>query len=392
MNTQTPLSRLISALPNSTTFGGGPPISEIDHLLTGGSPAPEALPAEAIAAAAAAVLARPDARTVSLNYSEAHGNLRLRSWLAAREGVDPRRIVIVNGALHGISLVVRALLDPGDLVVVEDPTFVVAHRTLQYSQAQVLRIPVRGFVARLREALAGGLRPRLVYTIPDFQNPTGLVLGAEERRELVALAERYGFVLLWDNPYRASRLRGEAQPDVRIDGDRVAKIDTFSKSLGPGLRLGWLVLPEFLVEPVLNIRRRTDQQAPTFMQAVLAELLSGPGVFDAVLERIRGLHRERLDALVAALRAEAGEALEFETPEGGFFLWARLTAAGTDPAALERAAAAERLLYVAGRQFGESGDGDFSRFLRLGYTNKTPEQLESAAAALGRALRRLRAA
>lgn len=386
------VSEHIRQLPQTATFGGGAPVKGIRYSLKGGSPAPEALPIDAIAQASARVLASPLAPKVALNYSDAHGNLLLREWLAAREGVAPNRIVITNGALHGISLAARALLDPGDAVVLEDPSFVVAIKALQYARADLVKISLEGgaFLDRLRTQLANGLRPRIVYVIADFQNPTGGVLSAEDRRELVALAERFGFVVFWDNPYRDSRLSGAVVEDVRIDSAHVVKINTFSKSLGPGLRLGWLVLPDVLVEPVLNIRRRTDQQSPTLMQAIVAEIVSGPGRFDAIVSAIGDLHRARLDALVAGLETHLDGILAFSKPEGGFFVWTKLRDDTIAPLELERAALAEGIEYVSGRQFGETLPSDYSRYLRLGFTTLAPDRLSESIVALRRAVERTR--
>lgn len=384
-----PIARHIASLAVAARFGGGSPLDGVRFNLLGGSPAPEALPTEGLAAAAAEVLARDDAARVTLNYSDVLGNAALRQWIADREGVDARRVVITNGALHGISLLSRVLLDPGDTVVVEDPTFIVALLAWQLEDARIERLPVsaNGFdIQRLKDALQKGLRPKLVYVIADFQNPTGTVLENDGRAALVDLAENYGFTVLWDNPYRDSRFAGETRADVRTDSDRVVKVNTFSKSVGPGLRLGWLVLPEWLVDPIVNVRRRTDQQPPTFSQAVVASLVTTPGAFDGLLDRTRILHRERAQALTGSLSRHAGGALRFAEPEGGFFLWTTLADADIDPDALQGAARESGLIYVAGERFSSPGSEKHARALRLGFTNSTPEQLANAGEVLGQAL------
>lgn len=385
------LSRLVRDLPTPTGFGGSLVPSQFAFDLIGGSPTPEALPAVDLAVAATEILTAPGAAREHLNYSDARGNPALRAWLAAREGVDVDRVLIVNGALHGISLVTRALIDPGDVVVAEDPTFVIARRTFEMAGAQVTSLPAGPdrFVERLATALQGGLRPRIVYVIPDFQNPTGGVLGDDDRRRLVELAERHGFVLLWDNPYRPSRFAGTDRADVDIGSSQVVKVDTFSKSLGPGLRLGWLVLPPHLVDPIINIRRRTDQQPATLTQALVAAVATAPGRFDAIVAGIRAAHGARAAALTLGLAAAAGDRLRFDAPQGGFFLWATIADPAIDPGALRAAALAEGVLWVEGNQFAAVPGGESARAIRLGFTTATPDQLTGAAAAIGRALDRV---
>ncbi|MDR0627463.1 MAG: PLP-dependent aminotransferase family protein, partial [Bifidobacteriaceae bacterium] len=182
----------------------GPPVPGA-IALTGGVPWAGILPAAALGEAFKSVLDRPDAGFTALPYHHSEGTDELRAWIAAEQGADPAQVLVTNGALHSVALVLESLIDPGDLIVTEDPTYPLALGLFRHYGAQVAAVPVDagGFdVNAFRDQLRGGLRPKLVYLIPDFQNPSGVTLTAERRAELLELADRYGFVVISDNPYR----------------------------------------------------------------------------------------------------------------------------------------------------------------------------------------------
>jgi 2-aminoadipate transaminase len=352
--------------------------------LLGGIPAPEALPVPDIARVSAELWADPAAATAALQYSSSTGFTGLREWIARREGVDPARIVITNGGLHGLSLVVLTVIERGATVAVDDPIFPLFLRVLELATDSVLPVRVDGDgldVEALGARLAAGERIGAVYTVPDFHNPSQGTLTADRRRALVDLAEQYGFYLLIDNPYRELRFAGEDQGLGPFhESDRAIVVNTFTKTLGPGWRVGWLVLPEQLVAPVIRLRNRFDGHSSTVTQTLIEHLvLTDAGWFDRVLTPARALYAERAFALVDALEAELPGAFRAVRPEGGLFLWPRLTDDTVDAAALADRAAEHGVLYQQGEFFASGPDRwEASRHLRLAYGDRTREELREA--------------
>ncbi|MFF2083910.1 PLP-dependent aminotransferase family protein [Nocardia sp. NPDC058176] len=376
------LSRL--GARESSAGGFGPAAGELGAnaiRLLGGVPANEALPVEGLRSAFAETLADPAVATGALQYSSPTGIAPLRSWIAQRESVDADRVLITNGALHGLSLLFSALLDPGDVVAVESPTFPVALRVLGHHGAQVVPVSsaaagldLDGLAARLRD----GLRIKLLYLIPDFQNPTGTTLSAADRARAVALAEEFGFLVVSDNPYRALRFSGATTPDLNPDSPAVVHVNTFSKTLGPGLRLGWIIAPPALLPALTRLRANVDQHTSLLTQTAVARLLHTPGAYDATLDRARELYRERASALTDQLRLRLGAGIEFTEPDGGIFLWATLTDPGLDLAEVQRRARALGTDFSLGRYFDPDGAVRYTDRIRLGFSNNTPEDLRTA--------------
>ncbi|MGB4779933.1 PLP-dependent aminotransferase family protein [Microbacterium sp.] len=359
--------------------------------LTGGIPDPSVLPARELAEATARVLATPG--LPALQYSRTEGIPALREWIAEREGVPVSRIFVTNGGFHGLALAIQTTVERGGLVAVDNPIFPLFLRGLELSAGEFLPVPVgrEGLdVDHLEQLLRGGARPAALYTVPDFHNPTQGSLPLEARRALVRLAEQYGFVVFADNPYRELRFAGAtAEEEPFNHSDRVIHVNTFTKTLGPGLRLGWLVLPEWLVPDVVALRSRQDSHSSTFTQAIVAELLaSDPGLFDATLTRARALYRDRARTLATSLEREAPGTFEVEVPEGGLFLWPRLRDDAIDADRLADDASAEGVEYQRGSFFPSGPGTDAARHLRLSFGNTTEEQLSEAAARLARAVQR----
>lgn len=361
--------------------------------LLGGIPDPGVLPTTEIAEATARVLAKPG--VPALQYSRTEGISPLREWIAEREGVSVDRILITNGGFHGLSLAIQSVVERGDLVAVDNPIFPLFLRGLQLSDASTLPVFVgpRGLdVDHLSDLLRGGARPSALYTVPDFHNPSQGTLPGEARAELVRLAEHYGFVILADNPYRELRFAGEQESvEAFNNSDHVLHINTFTKTLGPGLRLGWTVAPEHLARDLVALRSRQDSHSSTLVQAIIGELVtSNPGIFDATLGKARALYRSRAETLVSALDREAPGAFESVLPEGGLFLWPRLADDSVDPDRLADDASAEGVEYQRGSFFPSGPGTDADRHLRLAYGDVPAPKLEEAAARLGRALARQR--
>ncbi|OZC48213.1 hypothetical protein CH267_25200 [Rhodococcus sp. 06-621-2] len=370
--------------------GFGPPATGLaaDTIrLLGGVPADEALPTEELADAFAAALKDPSA----LQYSVLPGIEPLRTWIGRREGVDASRVLVTNGALHALNLIFDAVLEPGDIVAVESPTFPLALREASYFGARFLPVPTSegGLdLDVLEEHLRAGVRPKLFYVIPDFQNPTGSTLSASARTRLTELAEQYGFLVVSDNPYKELRFEGEAVDDFDLSSDNVVRANTFSKTLGPGLRLGWIAAPQALIPALSRIRSTQDQHTSLVTQTAVARLLNTDGEFDRIVDTARDLYRTRSAVLVDALERELPGQLHITSPEGGIFLWLRVLDASVDLADLQSRARAGGVDFSLGRYFDPSGPTGYLHNARLGFSNRSADDLVEGArrfaAAFGR--------
>ncbi|MBM9465671.1 aminotransferase-like domain-containing protein [Nakamurella leprariae] len=380
------LSVLARGLTDPRGFGDASLLADAppDTLrLLAGTAAAEALPIEDIARASAAVWTDRQTGVAALRYTQTPGFPGLREWLARREGVDARRIVITNGGMHGLSLAVLTVVERGATVAVDDPVFPLFVRALEVSTDRLLPVPVVADgldVDHLAARLRAGEQVAAVYTVPDFHNPTQVTLSAEKRVALVALAERFGFYLIVDNPYRELRFAGQDQGVAAFNqSDRAIHVNTFTKTLGAGWRLGWLVLPEHLVAPVVKLRNRGDSHTPTVTQTLIENLVTDhPGWYDDVVARANLLYAERSHTLIEALHTQLPGTFSTTAPEGGLFLWPRLTDPTVDAAALHQRAAAHGLAYQQGGFFAVGPQRESERHLRIAYSNHTPAQLQEA--------------
>jgi 2-aminoadipate transaminase len=361
--------------------------------LVSGAPAAEALPLSDYAQVAGTLLNDPIAGPEALGYGQHSGIPELREWIAVREGVSADRVLVTNGGLQGVSLALAALLEPGDSIGVDDPVFPDTIRIAELHSARILPIPVgsQGLdVDALAWRLRSGQRIKVLYTVPDFHNPSGGVLPAAARVRLVELAEEYGFVIVSDNPYREYGFAGPPEADFSADSDQVVRVGTFTKTLGPGLRLGWIVAPSWLAPHLENLRRRSDFHSSVLGQRLITELLTRPGWFDRLLATGRAQYAQRAGILGGAIRSQLGGVLDFENPAGGFFLWTEIVDPTIDPARLLDAAAAQGLILTAGRNFAATGGSSWDRRLRLAYSSPPIDQLGTAADRLADAISSLR--
>ncbi|KAB1643650.1 aminotransferase-like domain-containing protein [Gulosibacter chungangensis] len=361
--------------------------------LLGGIPAPELLPTTELAEAITRVLEKPGAP--ALQYGRTEGLPQLRELIAARENVPVERVLITNGGFHGLSLAIHLVVERGGLVAVDNPIFPLFMRGLELSAARIHPITVGELGLDLDELeswLVAGARPVALYTVPDFHNPSQATLPSAQRVRLVQLAERYDFVVFADNPYRELRFTGEpAEVSAFHDSEHVIHINTFTKTLGPGLRLGWVVLPERFVSDAVALRSRQDSHTSLLVQAGIAELLAtSEGYFDEVLDRARPVYARRARTLADALEQHAADALSVTVPEGGFFLWPRITDDAIDADQLAADASAEGIEYQRGSFFRSGPDHGSSRHLRLSFGDTPEEKLIEAAKRLARAIDRQR--
>jgi 2-aminoadipate transaminase len=317
-----------------------------------GIPAPELLPVAELADCARAAIER-DGRTI-LNYGAAGGYAPLRAWIADRHAVDPGRVVLTNGSLQGLAFLASQLV-PRGRVLVERPTYDRPLKLLAELGADVTGIPLdeEGLdVDELAAELRAGPAASFLYTIPTFQNPSGRTLSTERRRRLVELAREHELLLVEDDPYGLVRFEGEPPPTLfeLAGGEGVVYGSSFSKTIAPGARVGYLVLPEQLAEAVTASATATYITPSLVGEAAVYEFLRR-GLFEPNLDKVRGELRERRDAMLAALELDLGDRASWTSPQGGYFLWLEL-GEEIDAAELLQRAEAAGVTFVCGADFG----------------------------------------
>lgn len=320
------------------------------------------------------------------SYGTSVGYPPLREWIADRHGVPPERVMATNGSMQADAFLFEALIEPGDTVVVEAPSYDRTLLSLRGRGAELVPIPLEPDgvdVEALEGALEGGARPKLAHIIPNFHNPAGCTLSLAKRKRLLELAERHGFVLFEDDPYVELRFEGERQPSLLELGgtERVVYASSFSKTVCPGVRVGYLVGSEEQIQRVTSLATNTYISPSMVSQAIVAEFCRSGAIGDSI-ETVKGALRERRDALCAALERELPEA-RFVPPEGGYFLWVELPE-GTRVDALQQAAAEAGVVFVRGTDFLLEG-GDNA--LRLAYSGVTPGEIEEGVGRLAAAYR-----
>jgi 2-aminoadipate transaminase len=347
-----------------------------------GFPSPDLLPTAELAECAQTALARDGA--LALNYGPAGGYPPLREWIAEHHGVPATRVVVTNGSLQGLALVAEHVGGGGGKAIVEAPTYDRTLAALRRLGMDVETVPLdeNGLDLDLLADALPERGPALLYTIPTFQNPTGRTLGLEQRRHLAELAGGGKILLYEDDPYRLVRFGGESLPTLHelAGGDQVVFATSFSKTVAPGLRLGYLVVPEALGGAMEALVLATYIAPSGASQAALAEFLTR-GRFEPNLERVSTELRSRRDTMLAALEREMPEGASWSEPEGGYFLWLDLPEAVDARRLLERAADAG-VTFVAGGEFYVGPGGEHA--LRLAYSFASVDEIDEGVRHLGR--------
>jgi DNA-binding transcriptional MocR family regulator len=353
-----------------------------------GAPSADILPREAVREAAAIALAEDWEK--ALSYGTGIGHPGLCQWIAERHGgLDAGQVMIANGSLEAGAMLFEHLLEPGDRVLVEQPTYDRTLLMLQRLGVELVPVELEADgldVGALEATLAEGPL-KLAHVIPNFHNPAGCTLSAEKRVRLVELAAEHGFWIFEDDPYRELPFEGEAlETMLSIDkADRVIHASSFSKTVSPGVRVGYLAGP---AEEIAKLAKRANETyiSPNMLaESIVLELCTSGGL-DRNIAFVKDALRARRDALVEALGEEIPEA-EFVVPGGGYFLWLDL-AEGTDTTALLAEARGEGVAFVAGLDFMIEGGRNS---LRLSFASVPPERIPEGVARIARALERVRA-
>ncbi len=364
----------------------------------GGLPAPELFPAEELSAAGERALAEAPLAALQYGPTEGYGPLRelVAGWLARLEApATPDQLLITAGSQQGLDLLGRLLIDPGAPVAVEEPTYLGALQAWQTCRPSYLPLPIddEGLdVDVLERLLAGGARPRFLYVVSCFQNPTGVTLAPARRQRLIELAARYDLPIVEDDPYgelyyEGGRTTPLAALDIALHGElrHVIYLGTLSKVLAPGLRVGWVAAPRPLFDRLVMLKQGLDLHTGSTAQA-LGYYACRDGLIERHLPRLRAVYGERRDAMLAALEREMPAGVRWTRPAGGLFLWLTLPA-GADSQSLLGAAVERKVAFVPGQPFHPSGGG--ANTMRLNFSHSTPSQIAEGVARLAAALREL---
>jgi len=351
----------------------------------GGFPDPATFPRERIAALLQEFAS--DGELSAFQYAPTRGLAgpldafadRLDRWQGRRPADD--ELLITSGAIEALELVGKSYLDPGDAVVVEGPTYLGAIQAFRSFEAELVAVPLdeHGLdVEELERQLTSGLRPKLVYTIPDHQNPAGVSLAADRRMPLVELARRYGFLIVEDVAYRELGFGEDSPPSLwSLAPDTVVQAGTTSKTFCPGVRLGWAVGPADVSARLVAAKQLTDQCAGALGQRLFEES-SRRGWIDEQLSRSRALYRRKGERMLAALERSLPAGSHWTRPRGGFFSW--LTLPDVDAVALAQRAVEQNVAFVPGTLFFADGRG--ADTLRLSFSLVDEEQIDEGVARL----------
>jgi 2-aminoadipate transaminase len=351
-----------------------------------GAPSLDIVDVEGLREAAQRAFGDDPAGTVA--YGTSVGYVPLREWIAEQHGVAVEQVLVTNGSMQADAFLFQLMVEAGDTVAVESPTYDRTLLNLRNRGADIRMVPLEtdGIdTAALESLLADGIRPKLAHIIPNFQNPAGYTLSADKRAALLRLAAEYDFTLFEDDPYIAIRFEGESLPTMlsQDDAGKVVYASSFSKTVCPGIRVGYLVGAQAVIKQIQTIATNT-YISPNMVAQSIVNAFARSGRMDGAIATVKHALRERRDTLVAALERELPEA-RFSPPQGGYFMWVELPE-GTDVGELETAARERDVLFVKGTDFLLDGG---ENTLRLAYSGVTPEQIDEGVTRLAAAARSL---
>ncbi len=367
----------------------------------GGMPAPELFPVEAFKVACERVLSKQG--QIALQYSTTEGYPPLReliSGIMARDGVRvrPENILITASSQQALDLVAKLLINRGEHVLVESPTYLGAMQAFNVFGPEYLAVATdeAGLCPEVLETvLPAG--PKFMYVLPNFHNPAGITLSLERRRKIVALADQWGVPIVEDDPYGQLRYEGEALPPlITLDAQNLKTTDdyrqgniiylsTFSKTLAPGLRLGWIAAPPDVTAKLGQLKQGADLHTSTFAQMVAYEV-ARDGFLEEHVERIRKVYGERRNVMLEALAEYLPAEVSWTHPAGGLFLWVRLPE-GMDCGKLFDVAIKRNVAFVPGNSFFAAPDKDSNRYLRLNFSYMPPDLIVEGTRRIGMAIK-----
>ena len=365
--------------PDTISFGGG-------------APARETLPAEQLSCICAELFADPVIGPRMLQYGHPEGERELREvvaeYLLQPKGVNASAddVMIVNGGLETMNLLCQVFIDPGDVILVEAPTFVHCVEIFEMFQARCVAVKTddEGICPEDVEAKIKEYSPKFVYVIPTFQNPSGRTLSLERRKKLAELGTKYDVIILEDDPYRDIRFDGEEIPPIKsfdTSGNTVLA-NSFSKIFSAGARLGYVNASPEILAMLYNAKTATNSQTNTTLQLICAEFFRR-GYFEPHLARTRELYRERRDVMMECIDRFFPQGTKHTRPQGGLFTWVELPGE-VDTTELLKKATANKLAFVAGEAFFTEGGGKGKNCMRLSFGNVPEEKIRIGMERLGR--------
>jgi DNA-binding transcriptional MocR family regulator len=372
-----------------------PPNAVPPIMLTGGIPDPESLPIDDLIACNERVLRREG--MFALQYGGPQGYPGLREWLAAdinrREGLDLKaeNFVLTCGSSGGLENIAEALLNPGDVAIVERPCYPGSTRVIMSCLAEVEGVAVDADgidcddLERIVERVAAaGKAVKLLYTISNFQNPAASTLSMERRQRVIEICQRHNILIVQDDAYGGISFGREPLPSLfsLAGGDGAVLLGTFSKTLATGLRIGWIMAAQHIIDAVT--RMRFDMGVSPWTSRVIAEYCES-GRYDEHVPRVTEIYRRKRDLMLSSLEERCARYARWNVPAGGFFVWLQLSE-GIDPVALDQATLEEGVGYVGGKAFFDNGEG--ANFVRLCYSNVAESEIPEAIMRFGRSLER----
>ncbi len=364
--------------PDTISFGGG-------------APAKETLPAKQLAEICGELFSNPELGARMLQYGAPEGERELRQvvaeYLLQPKGVNAAadEIMIVNGGLETMNLMCQVFIDPGDVILVEAPTFVHCVEIFEMFQARCIAVDTddEGICPEDVEAKIKQYKPKFVYVIPTFQNPSGRTLTLERRKKLAELGTKYDVIILEDDPYRDIRFEGEELPPIKSfdkSGNTVLA-NSFSKIFSAGARLGYVNAAPEILHKMYNAKTATNSQTNTTLQLICAEFFRR-GYFDEHLEKTRALYRSRRDVMMESIDRFFPKGTKHTYPQGGLFTWVELPE-GIDTTELLKKANANKLAFVAGEAFFTEGGGKGKNCMRMSFGNVPEDKIRIGVERLG---------
>ncbi|MDO7906633.1 PLP-dependent aminotransferase family protein [Paenibacillus sp. JX-17] len=357
----------------------------------GGLPAPELFPIQPIQAASNAVLEENGAG--SLQYSTTEGYIPLRTVICGRMksiGIesDINKVLITSGSQQAIDLTGRLFLEEGDTIICESPTYLAAINAFKIYNPSFVEVEMDQdgmIMEELEDQLKKHPETKFIYTIPDFQNPTGRTMSRSRRERMIELANQYDVLIVEDNPYGAVRFAGEAIPPVKhFDTEgRVIYISTFSKIFAPGLRLGWICADELFIEKYVALKQSVDLHTDSFAQMITFKYMELYDI-DAHIETIRAVYKDRCDVMLRCIDEFFPANVAHSVPEGGLFIWVELPKSLDSRKVLEECLK-NHVAFVPGAPFFPNGKGNHT--LRLNYSNMNEDRIVEGMRRIGEVLR-----
>ncbi|MBQ6087150.1 MAG: PLP-dependent aminotransferase family protein [Bacteroidales bacterium] len=352
------------------------------YSMAGGYPSADTFPLEDIRELSSVVIDKYGAK--AFQYGATQGTPELREVISKRYGVPVGRVQVTTSSQQGIDVCTRVFVNPGEVILTSQPTYLGALQSFRSYRADVHGVAGGGYEAEIQKVLSEGKKIKFIYSIPDFQNPSGETLTLGEREEMVALARKYDFLIVEDSPYREIRYEGETLPTIySLAPERTLHLGSFSKIFAPGFRLGWIIAAPELLDPIYVCKQSLDLCPPIFDQYLAAEFMDS-GRLDANLARSREIYRAKRDVMLEALEENMPEGVSWTHPEGGLFLFLTLPE-GFDVVDFYDKALDAGVAYVAGNFFRTDGLG--RNTMRLNFSFMTAQRIREGVALLARLIK-----